>query len=196
MKSKKHVQLIVFPITAFLLLIGISCTKEVNTNASTEQVAQKKVPGTAQQEEIPDPTTTASMRNNDLLKAVRMATARFHSTTQAIKAGYQPDDHCVSVPGLGGMGYHWANFDLVDPVFNPMQPEAVLYANDHNGKLRLVAVEYIVINTGQERPKFGDHLFDIGGTPVQAPHWSLHIWLYEHNPNGMFTPFNPNVTCP
>jgi hypothetical protein len=26
-------------------------------------------------------------------------------------------------------------------------------------------------------------------------HWSLHVWLYEDNPNGVFTPFNPNVSC-
>jgi hypothetical protein len=144
-----------------------------------------------------------------MLKAVRQATARFHSTTQAIRAGYAPDDHCVVVPGLGGMGYHWANFDLVDPVFEPLRPEVLLYATGPGGNLRLVAVEYIVLAPGAaeledplpylegpDRPSFGGHLFDIGGTPVPFPHWSLHVWLYEDNPNGLFTPFNPNVSCP
>jgi hypothetical protein len=55
------------------------------------------------------------------LQAVRQATARFHSTTQALKAGYLPNDHCV-----GGMGYHWLNPELRDELFDPLQPEVVL----------------------------------------------------------------------
>jgi hypothetical protein len=133
---------------------------------------------------------------DDLLKAVRQATARYNSTNQAIRAGYEPDDFCVAVPALGGMGYHWANFALVDPVFDPLKPEVLLYATGPGGNLRLVAVEYIVINVGQPQPFFGDQPFDVGGTPIEAPHWSLHVWLYEENPAGMFTPFNPNITCP
>jgi hypothetical protein len=134
--------------------------------------------------------------HGDLLKSVRTATARFNSTTQAIRAGYVPDDHCVAVPGLGGMGYHWANFDLVDPVFDPLQPEVMLYETGPGGNLRLIAVEYIVIDVGQPHPHFGDHPFDVGGTPVPEPHYSLHVWLHKDNPAGLFTPFNPNVTCP
>jgi hypothetical protein len=133
---------------------------------------------------------------DDLLKAVRQATARYNSTNQAIRDGYVPDDFCVAVPGLGGMGYHWANFDLVDPVFDPLKPEVLLYATGPGGNLRLVAVEYIVINVGQPQPFFGDQPFDVGGTPIPVDHWSLHVWLYEENPNDMFTPFNPNITCP
>ena len=96
---------------------------------------------------------------------------------------------------LAGMGFHWVNPTLVDGVFDPEKLEAVLYAPGPNGNLRLVAVEYIVINLGQPRPSFGNQPFNVGGTPVPAPHWSLHVWLYEENPNGLFTPFNPNVSC-
>lgn len=134
---------------------------------------------------------------DDPVKAARQGTARFHSTTQAIRAGYEPDDHCVAVPGLGGMGYHWVNGALIDPIFDPAQPEAVLYAPGPNGQRKLVAVEYVVIDIGQPRPSFGGHPFDIGGVPPlgDTPHYSLHVWLYEDNPSGMFAPFNPNVSC-
>ena len=132
----------------------------------------------------------------ELLKAVRQATARYHSLTQAEQAGYLEDTHCVAVPGLGGMGYHWVNPGLVDGTFDPLQPEVVLYATGPGGNLRLVAVEYIVLDEGQDHPSFGGQLLDVGGTPVPVPHWSLHVWLYEENPNGMFTPFNPNIGCP
>lgn len=138
------------------------------------------------------------VRNEDIFKSVRDATGRFSSTSEAIKAGYLPDNHCVSVPGLGGMGYHWVNPSLIDAVFDPRKPEAILYARDPGGNLRMVAVEYIVINTGQPAPMFGNQPFDVGGSPPlgTVPHWTLHVWLYEHNPSGMFKPFNPNISCP
>jgi hypothetical protein len=121
---------------------------------------------------------------------------RFHATQQATRAGYAVASPCVSAPGLGGMGFHWVNNSLVDPVFEPLKPEAVLYEPAPNGQLKFVAVEYIVINVGQPAPTFDGHPFDVGGTPVPVPHWSLHVWLNRENPNGLFTPFNPDVVCP
>lgn len=135
------------------------------------------------------------MKEADLLKSVRQATSRFHSTTQALKAGYEKTDECVSMQGVGGMGYHWVNPALIDDVFDPLKPEALLYAQGPGGNLRLVAVEYLVMNVGQPHPMFGDKLFDIRGAPVPFDHWTLHVWLYEHNPLGLFQPFNPNISC-
>lgn len=167
---------------AAALLLATSCDSPAGIAPGEAAALKRDVgPGTSQA---------------DLLKAVRQATARLNSTTQAIAAGYLPDAHCVAHPSLGGMGYHWANPPLVDPVFDPLHPEVALYADGPNGQRRLVAVEYVVIDVGQPRPSFAGQLFDIGGTPVPAPHWSLHVWLYEHNPAGTFTPFNPNVSCP
>jgi hypothetical protein len=175
-----------FLIPVLLLLIFTSCKKESRSDTAEESlsVASKNV------------SESSAMHESNLLQSVRGATSRFHSFTQAIMAGYEEDDHCVSVPGLGGMGYHWANPLLVDPFFDPLKPEVVLYARGPGGNLRLVALEYIVINVGQPRPLFGDQPFDVGGTPVPVPHWSLHVWLYENNPSGMFRPFNPNISCP
>jgi hypothetical protein len=130
-----------------------------------------------------------------LLQDVKAATARYHSTVQASRAGYAEASHCVASPA-GGMGFHWVNQGLVDPVFDPLKPEAVLYEPGGNGQLELVAVEYIVIDVGQPAPTFDGHPFDVGGTPVPVPHWSLHVWLHKDNPNGVFTPFNPDVSCP
>jgi hypothetical protein len=140
-------------------------------------------------------TTSFDVRTSDLLKMVRQETARFHSTEQAIEAGYVPTEHCVASPA-GGMGMHWANMGAVDPIFDPARPEVMLYEPRPNGQPKLVAVEYIVINVGQPRPHFDGHPFDIGGTPTPVPHWSLHVWLHRENPNGLFTPFNPDVICP
>ena len=140
-------------------------------------------------------TTPSAAVGSELVKEVHALSARFHSTEQAAKAGYVVDPFCVAVPNVGGMGHHWSNPTLVDPVFDATQPEVMLYAPDKHGKLKLVAIEYIVINVGQPVPTFDGHPFDVGGTPVQAPHWSLHVWLHKPNPSGLHAPFNPDVTC-
>lgn len=130
-----------------------------------------------------------------LVTAVRAATARFNSTVQAEKAGYLPDPFCVASPA-GGMGHHWVKPSLVDGAFEPTNPEVVLYAPDKHGRMKLVAVEYIVIKTGPTAPTFEGYAFDDGGAPLQVPHWTLHVWLYENNASGLFAPFNPGVHCP
>jgi hypothetical protein len=137
----------------------------------------------------------ATVAQEDLLRAVRQATARFHSVPQAERRGYEQHSPCVEVPGMGAMGYHWVNVGLVDGHFDPLRPEALLYAPGPGEALQLVGVEYIVLNEGQDHPHFGDHPLDVGGTPDPRPHWSLHVWLYAENPNGMFAPFNPDVSC-
>ena len=187
MKTKLSSRALLLPL--MLLFFSTSCKKEVS-------------------EVIPDQTELTSgasvatggaegrMLESQLLKSVRQATSRYNSTNQAIQAGYVPDDHCVSVVGLGGMGYHWVKPSLIDPVFNALEPEAVLYETGPGGNLRLVAVEYLVMNVGQPRPSFDGHPFDINGAPIQAPHWTLHVWVHKHNPSGTFTKFNPTVTCP
>lgn len=114
-------------------------------------------------------------------------------------AGYVEDPHCVAHPDLGGMGYHWANEDLIDPAFEPLVPEVLLYGPTAEGGRQLLGVEYVVIDVGQERPQFDGHPFDVGGVPpleaAGVAHWSLHVWTHAANPSGDFSPFNPNVSC-
>ena len=180
-----------FFLPTMLFLLATSCKKDIAVEPAGGNLLENELVTRANT----SPISGATVPESELVKSVRRATARFHSTAQAIAAGYEPDDHCVSAPGLGGMGFHWVNPSLVDPVFDPLKPEAVLYAMGPGGNLRLIAVEYIVINIGQPAPMFGDQPFDVGGTPVPVPHWSLHVWLHENNPSGIFAPFNPNISC-
>jgi hypothetical protein len=175
---------------AALLLFVTSCKKDNIEDTKTTVSATHA----DHNHDAPDEVSSTEA-DADLLKKVQQATARFQSSEQAIKAGYVPDNHCVSVPGLGGMGYHWVKPSLVDGIFDPLQPEALLYAPGPGGKVRLVGVEYLVVNQGQERPSFGSKKMDINGSPMPFPHWALHVWAYEHNPSGLFAPFNPNVSC-
>jgi len=137
--------------------------------------------------------------HGDLLKAVRQQTARFNSTNLAERSGYQIDGHCVAHPELGAMGHHAVNGGLIDPVFDPMQPEALLYVPNEGGTLKLVGVEYIVLDVGQAWPEFDGTPFDLGGVPplmaAGVPHWSLHVWAHADNPSGTFSPYNPALSC-
>lgn len=176
---------------AALFVMGFAASACERSTASTEPM-----PNALHNHAAAAAASPIGGAGNALLKDVHAGTARFHSTRQAEKAGYVADPFCVEVAGLGGMGHHWANQGLVDPVFDALNPEVMLYAPDKNGKLKLVAVEYIVINTGQPAPTFGGQAFDVGGTPIPAAHWSLHVWIGQPNPSGLFAPFNPDVDCP
>ena len=168
--------------------LALSCERDTSTTGPLSGAHQNHAAVAA--------TSPLGGADNALLHELHAAIARFHSTKQAENAGYVADPHCVEVPGLGGMGHHWVNESLVDPVFDPLKPEALLYAPDKNGKMKLIAVEYLVINTGQTAPTFGGQAFDVGGSPIPVAHWSLHVWLAKPNPSGLFAPFNPDVDCP
>jgi hypothetical protein len=141
---------------------------------------------------------------NKLLAQIKGATAKYHNFDAALADQYVLDLHCVEVPGLGGMGFHALRMDLIDGVINPLEPEVLVYEPMKNGKLRLVAVEYIVVaelwdaeNDGPPmlgNVAFNDHRAPGSGGPP-FPHYQLHVWIWKNNPKGIYFPFNPNVNC-
>ena len=142
---------------------------------------------------------------------VRAATARFASLKQAANAGYglppapAPLHECISsFDGTGAMGFHYINGNLLDTTVDPTKPEALVYAPDANGKLHLVALEYVVFQApwiaehGSEMPSLFGEMFMATPEPNRyaiPAFFSLHLWLYQDNPAGLFTPFNPTVSC-
>jgi hypothetical protein len=103
------------------------------------------------------------------------------------------------------MGYHYQNINyLLDGIVDPSLPEILVYEPKKNGKLQLVAVEFMVIAeywdaVNDEPPMLGGQVFDdhrapgSGGPPF--PHYQLHAWVWKNNPAGIYSPFNPNITC-
>ena len=93
--------------------------------------------------------TTAAAKQSDLSTA-RAATAGFHNNAAVVAAGYgefrdAQGIACIEQFGAGGMGIHYASLALVvDPAINAATPEALVYEPEPNGRLRLVAAEYIV----------------------------------------------------
>ncbi len=124
---------------------------------------------------------------------------------------------------LGAMGIHFFRPDLlgISGPPNPRvdgngthtdfrKPSILIYEPQADGSLRLVAVENLVFQKAWREagntapPKFHgvewDRMQDDPSTKTDEahmfePHFDRHVWLYRDNPNGIFAPFNPNVTC-
>ena len=151
---------------------------------------------------------SAVMAGNDPIQQAKRATARFNSTVQAEKAGYGPfppgvplHECIMALDASGGMGFHWVNGSLLDDKLSPASPEVLVYAPKANGGLELVALEYVIFDSevpdGTTPTIFGQDLtFVPDGNRYEIPaFWQRHIWLYDQNPAGLFSDFNPAVSC-
>ena len=153
------------------------------------------------------------------LDDARAGTARYHLVENALADGFFSTFQCVAVPTLGGMGIHYINpARMMNTTVIAEEPEVLLYEPQADGSFRLIGVEYyapvLVMGPNGPEPYFGQtppaaplnaapvlfgRTFD-GPMPGHGPgepwHYDLHVWVWRHNPTGMFTPFNPRVVCP
>lgn len=140
------------------------------------------------------------------LRKARDATRAFRDVQAAKAAGYAPTGECAEDPKYGGMGIHYANEKLIaDGVLDITRPEILVYQPTADGELRLGAVEYFQVDgdqdlaTDDDRPSLFGVPFDgpmLGHEPGMPIHYDLHLWLYKHNPAGLFAAWNPRVDCP
>lgn len=155
-------------------------------------------------------SATAAEATGDLSRA-RAATASFHDLASAQAAGYGGplEDlaglSCIDNPGVGVMGIHYVNGGLVgDAVVDAATPEVLVYQQLPNGRLRLVAVEYVVFQgswlaAGNTAPPtlFGETLTLVpaGNRYGLPPFYEIHAWIWMNNPSGMFKDWNPSGSC-
>lgn len=130
------------------------------------------------------------------LNKVRLATVMFHSVAKAERAGYQEFLECFDNP-TGGMGQHYVDVSALDNKVRANHPEAMVYEVKRDGRLRLVAVEYIVPNSPEvaaNPPRLFGLEFHLNTT---LDVWVLHAWIWKWNPLGVFEDWNPRVrACP
>lgn len=132
------------------------------------------------------------------LAALRRVTAPYHDFATGKNAGWGTQiTGCMTDPGgAGGMGFHYGNTDFIDGTAQVERPQLLLYEPESNGKLRLVAVEYIIPYTFHARSDTPPELFGRQFKQVDAFQlWGLHAWVWKENPSGMFADWNPNVNC-
>jgi hypothetical protein len=140
---------------------------------------------------------------DNLVEAVRQATTGFKDVNAAKSAGYGLFHGYVSGPQEGAMGIHFVNGDLVgDGEIDASRPEALIY-EIRNGRLQLVGVEYVVIAEAWDAnhempPALMGQVFHYVSAPNRyriPAFYELHVWAWKQNPNGMFTDWNPKVSC-
>ena len=153
----------------------------------------------------------ATIAGQDQLAEVREATARFHDVATATDAGYELGylngagtriiTGCIAHPTAGAMGYHYFNKALIDDlVIDPLKPEGLVYTSGPQGRLKLVAVEYVVPGLRSNPPGVSAPTTVLGmEMHILVPavgFYIQHAWIWSHNPSGMFVDWNPKLTCP
>jgi hypothetical protein len=146
------------------------------------------------------------------LKKTKAALAKYESVDAAKADGYAQSGPCAFAQAgageesshAGAMGVHFVNNALATRPPNPLKPAVLVYAPLAGGGFQLVAAEYFQpdadqnVKTDGDRPTLFGRAFDgpmLGHSPGMPIHYDLHVWLWKHNPSGMFAPWNPDVSC-
>ncbi|WP_214475274.1 hypothetical protein [Mesorhizobium sp. dw_380] len=140
--------------------------------------------------------TTANAHDTGALdEKVRAANSRFENVAMATAEGYAPIPCASGITG-GAMGIHYVNAAyLKDDAVDLAKPEAVMYEPTADGKLKLVAVEYI---TSKGPASLAGQLFNFNSAPNRyglGAFYELHVWAWKKNPTGTFADMNPDVSC-
>ena len=132
------------------------------------------------------------------LATLRRVTARYHDVDAATADGFVFFHGCEVRPGEGAVGMLYVHLErLMDGVIDPARPDALVYepARTASGKPRLVAAEFAVPIALWNQPGVPTFL----GNEFQAEEefgvYGLHVWIWRHNPEGMFAEANPHVSC-
>ena len=141
---------------------------------------------------------------------VRQVTARFHDVDAAEAAGYELGyvngagnriiTGCIAHPTAGVMGYHYFNKKLIDDlVVDEQQPEGLVYtsgregAQARRGRIRRTGCRLEPARRLPATTIFGMQMHIL----VPAVGFYIqHVWVWSHNPAGMFVDWNSELTCP
>jgi len=140
------------------------------------------------------PAASATDHGNPVAEHVRAANDRFKDVSVAVSEGYAPIPCASGIDG-GAMGVHYVNAKLIGDAVDIKQPQAIMYEPTPDGKMQLVAVEYI---TSKGPASLDGQLFNFNGAPNRyglGPFYELHVWAWKPNPHGTFADMNPNVSC-
>jgi hypothetical protein len=131
------------------------------------------------------------------IPAVRAATAKYKDINAALADGYAFFYLCTEQPGVGTMGQHLLNGELVgNDAIDPLRPEVLVYQPTRAGGYRLVGVEYVTFQAGQT--VLGQSMNTVPATNrygVPAQFYAKHAWIWQANPKGLFADWNPSLTC-
>jgi hypothetical protein len=152
------------------------------------------------------PVAWAGEDSTPLIDKVHNATAQYLDINVAFAQGFVTATPCVSGPDTGAMGVHLVLPSRLNAgVLDPTKPEALIYEPMANGAMRLVGVEFIVLesvwasnNPGGGVPALDGNLLNYIAAPNRyglPSFYEMHVWAWEHNPKGSYADWNTHVTC-
>jgi len=154
---------------------------------------------------LPLIATAGDDDDTPLIDKVRSGTAHYKDINVALGDGFVVATPCVSGPDAGAMGVHLVlPSRIASGALNPEQPQALIYEPMTNGAMRLVGVEFIVLeqvwaaNHPTGVPALEGNLLNYIGAPNRyglPAFYEIHVWAWEHNPQGSYADWNTKVTC-
>ena len=152
------------------------------------------------------------------LDTTRKATEKYRDIEVALADGYEKWTNQVP-----NMGAHFGHLERsLDGIFDPAQPEILLYVQDDARGWELVGTSFVLFTfqAGQDHPDAFVGALDNwhvhyslctgpntigrsatlqeceagGGIWVPSYGWMIHAWVWEDNPLGAFTMWNPNIS--
>ena len=146
---------------------------------------------------VTTPQLAASVEFNTTIAELRRVTARYHNIAAAEADGFvRITPACEEREGEVPVAIVYGHFGRVlDGALDPSLPDGLLYEPGDNDKMKLVGVEMVMpypLWASAEPPRFL-------GVPLQREDefgvFGLHIWIWRHSPNGLFSVENPRVSC-
>jgi hypothetical protein len=171
---------------ALLTVVGVAlsaCADEAPLAPETPVVAKAKA------------NLPASADLQTALATLRSATARYHDLDAAIADGFVLLHPCEERPGEGPVGAVYVDPSRLDGIIDPAAPEALVYEPARNGRFKLVAAEFAVPYIAWSEPDPPEFMGAVFQPEGEFGVYGLHIWIWRHNPEGMFAEANPRVSC-
>jgi hypothetical protein len=135
------------------------------------------------------------------LVSLRDVLAAYEDVDAATADGFERFGDCMSGP-QGAQGIHFTNGERIgDPGLDALMPEALMYEPRPDGSLRLLGAEYLVFQQAWHdagnvaSPALLGREFSLNTTLLDEPFYALHVWVWQHNPSGIFANWNPLVSC-
>ena len=153
----------------------------------------------------------------DQLDSIREATTKYTDIRVALEEGYIQTTE--DVPNMGAHFIHPVR--ALDGLFNPAEPEILMYAVDDENGWRLVGTSFVLPReqVGDDHPQAfvgpldnwhvhyslctGPNNISRSSTPEQCAEedgvwlpsygWMIHAWVWDENPMGVFSMWNPAV---
>lgn len=178
-------------LSVFFISLFVGCQQDVNSPVDSQQPAATNQAITLNKEGVKEKGRhELPFKTRMQLQEAKRATAKYRNINNAIKDGYADINVFIS-----HMGYHYMKSAYLDDKFEPSKPELLVYSpSPENGKMRLVAVEYAIpqsLSPTAPEGFYGDA--DVWDKNDDFGLWTLHAWVWDYNPSGVFNPLNPNV---